>query len=139
MNGMVLSWNVDLYFYFPISTYPSLNRARDERDYVFCLSLQFRCHVIIAEVLILCDSFIEKVRQLIILYLRTAEFAIPRFRTNKYGKHSLTYLGPKLWNKLPSEIRTLPSLFSFKNCIRKLDLGVMIDDDNCSNCILCNS
>ena len=25
MNGMVLSWNVDLYFYFPISTYPSLN------------------------------------------------------------------------------------------------------------------
>ena len=71
--------------------------------------------------------------------LRTAEFAIPRFRTNKYGKHSLTYLGPKLWNKLPSEIRTLPSLFSFKNCIRKFDLGVMMDDDNCSNCILCNS
>ena len=71
--------------------------------------------------------------------LRTAEFAIPRFRTNKYGKHSLTYLGPKLWNKLLSEIRTLPSLFSFKNCIRKFDLGVMIDDDNCSNCILCNS
>ena len=35
MNGMVLSWNVDLYFYFPISTYPSLNRARDERDCVF--------------------------------------------------------------------------------------------------------
>ena len=70
MNGMVLSWNVDLYFYFPISTYPSLNRARDERDSVFCLSLQFRCHVIIAEVLILCDSFIEKVRQLIILYRR---------------------------------------------------------------------
>ena len=46
MNGMVLSWNVDLYFYFPISTYPSLNRARDERDCVFCLSLQFRCYVI---------------------------------------------------------------------------------------------
>ena len=46
MNGMVLSWNVDLYFYFPISTYPSLTRARDERDYVFCLSLQFRCYVI---------------------------------------------------------------------------------------------
>ena len=57
--------------------------------------------------------------------LRTAEFAIPRFRTNKYGKHSLTYLGPKLWNKLPSEIRTLPSLFRFKNCIRKFDLGVI--------------
>ena len=30
--------------------------------------------------------------------LRVAEFAIPRFKTRKYGKHSLTYLGPKLWN-----------------------------------------
>ena len=46
INGMVLSWNVDLYFYFPISTYPSLNRAREERDCVFCLSFQFRCYVI---------------------------------------------------------------------------------------------
>ena len=34
------------YFYFPITTYPSLNRSRDERDYVFRLSLQFRCYVI---------------------------------------------------------------------------------------------
>ena len=46
MNGMVLSLNVDLYFHFPISTYPSLNCARDKRDYVFCLSLHFRCYVI---------------------------------------------------------------------------------------------
>jgi len=50
------------------------------------------------------------------------EFTIPRFRTEKYGKHSFTYLGPKLCNKLPSEIRTLPSLLSFKNRIRKFDL-----------------
>ena len=32
MNGMVLSWDVDLYLYFPISTYPLLNRACDERS-----------------------------------------------------------------------------------------------------------
>ena len=68
--------------------------------------------------------------------LRVTEFAIPRFRTNKYGKHSLTYLGPKLWDKLPSEIRTLPSLFSFKSRIRKFDLSEMVEDDNFSNCIL---
>ena len=71
--------------------------------------------------------------------LRLAEFAILRFRTKKYGKHSLTYLGPKLWNKLPSKIRTLQSLFSFKNRIRKFNLSVMVEDDNCSNCILFNS
>ena len=33
-------------FSFPVSTYPSLNRACDERDYVFFLSLQFRCYMI---------------------------------------------------------------------------------------------
>ena len=38
--------------------------------------------------------------------LRVSEFAIPRFTTKKYGKHSLTYLGPKLWNGLPGEIRS---------------------------------
>ena len=71
--------------------------------------------------------------------LRVAEFAIPRLRTKKYGKHLFTYLGPKLWNKLQRETRTLPSLFSFKNRIRKFNLSVMIEDNNCSNCILCNS
>ena len=71
--------------------------------------------------------------------LRVTEFAILRFRTNKYGKHSLTYLGPKLWNKLPSETRSLPSLFSFKSRISKFDLSAMVEDDNCFNCIVCNS
>ena len=40
--------------------------------------------------------------------LRVAEFAIPGFKTKKYGKHSLTYLGPKLWNKPLREVRILP-------------------------------
>ena len=71
--------------------------------------------------------------------LRVAEIAIPRFKTRKYGKHSLTYLEPKLWNRLPGEIRTLPSLSSFKYRIHKCDLSPMVKDDNCSNCILCNS
>ena len=38
-----------------------------------------------------------------------AVFAIPRFKTKKYDKHSLTYLGPRLRNRLPGEIRTLPN------------------------------
>jgi len=33
-----------------------------------------------------------------------------------------------LWNKLPSEIRTLPSLFSFKSRIRKFDLSALVED-----------
>ena len=45
--------------------------------------------------------------------LRVAVFAIPRFKTKKYDKHSLTYLGPKLRNRLPGEIRTLPTSDEF--------------------------
>ena len=45
--------------------------------------------------------------------LRVAVFAIPRFKTTKYDKHSLTYLGPKLRNRLPGEIRTLPTSDEF--------------------------
>ena len=33
-------------FLFSNFNIPSLNRARDQRDCVFCLSLQFRCYVI---------------------------------------------------------------------------------------------
>ena len=42
MNGIIMECR----FIFLFSTYPLLNRSRDERDYVFCLSLQFRCCVI---------------------------------------------------------------------------------------------
>ena len=31
----------------------------------------------------------------------------PRFNTKRYGYNSLTYLGPKLWNMLPNECKTL--------------------------------
>ena len=71
--------------------------------------------------------------------LRVSEFVIPRFTTKKYGKHSLTYLGPKLWNGLPGEIRSQPSLGSFKHRIRKCDLSLIVDESNCLNLILCNS
>ena len=45
--------------------------------------------------------------------LRVAVFAILRFKTKKYDKHSPTYLGPKLRNRLPGEIRTLPTSDEF--------------------------
>ena len=51
--------------------------------------------------------------------LRAVEFAFPRFKTTKFGQHSLTHLGPKLWNRISGEVRTLPLLGSFTNRIRK--------------------
>ena len=37
--------------------------------------------------------------------LRVKEFCIPRFNFITYGKHSLRYLGPVLWAKIPCNIR----------------------------------
>lgn len=49
--------------------------------------------------------------------LRGADFHIPRFNTVTYGKHSLRYIGPLLWNRLSTNIKTSPSLQSFKKQI----------------------
>ena len=37
--------------------------------------------------------------------LRQTDFYLPNFNTVTYGKHSLRYLGPKLWSKLSSRDR----------------------------------
>ena len=49
--------------------------------------------------------------------LRGADFHIPRFNTVTYGKHSLRYIGPLLWNRLSTNIKTSPSLQCFKKQI----------------------
>ena len=70
--------------------------------------------------------------------LRVKEFTIPRFNSIHYGKHSLRYLGPVLWAKLPSRVRTLHSLESFKRAVRGLDLEMLMDDSGCV-CMACNA
>ena len=53
--------------------------------------------------------------------LRQADFSIPRYETVTYGKHSIRYLGPRLWTKLPKSIRDVKTLMSFKGKIRQLN------------------
>ena len=48
-------------------------------------------------------------------YLRETDFALPRFNTVAYGKHSLRYLGPKLWSNLSSKERLASNLKAFKS------------------------
>ena len=67
--------------------------------------------------------------------LRNTDFNIPRFRTVHYGKHSLRYFGPQLWNKLEQSDRENPNFKSFKNSIKSKDLSLLID--NCKNCDIC--
>ena len=68
--------------------------------------------------------------------LRNWVFKIPRFNTTGYGKHTIRYQGPYVWSKLSKELRTSPTLASFKTRIRKIDLSDLIDN-NSSYCKLC--
>jgi len=71
-------------------------------------------------------------------YLRKREFVLPRFSSVTYGKHSLRYQGPKLWNDLTPRIRNLPSMKQFKSVIRNEDLTVLTANvRDCRGCNLC--
>ena len=71
-------------------------------------------------------------------HLRKREFVQPRFSSVTYGKHSLRYLGPRLWNDLTPRIRNLPSLKQFKSVIRNQDLtAIAANVSDCQGCNLC--
>ena len=70
--------------------------------------------------------------------LRVKEFTIPRFNSIHYGKHSLRYLGPVLWAKLRSHVRSLYSLAGFKRAVGGLDLEMLMDDSGCA-CLVCDA
>ena len=54
-------------------------------------------------------------------------------------KHSLRYLGPRLWRKFPPDLTSAKALNIFKlSRIRKNDVSSMIDD-GCKGCFLCSS
>ena len=40
------------------------------------------------------------------------------FKQIKYGKISIKVLAPKLWNSLPNEAKSLPTLEAFKNFMK---------------------
>ena len=46
-----------------------------------------------------------------------------------YGKHSIRYFGPVLWNRLHNMVKQSPSLQSFKNVIRNLDISGILENN----------
>ena len=58
--------------------------------------------------------------------LRNPDFHRPRFNTVEYGKHSIRYLGPRIWSILSQADRESLSLESFKKTIRKKNLEDLI-------------
>ena len=81
----------------------------------------------------ICDMFLTNSHA---YNLRHKDFYQPSFNTVTHGKHSIRYLGPRLWSKIPSKDRSAASLKQFKTRIRSLDLSSILD--GCSGCYLCN-
>ena len=45
----------------------------------------------------------------------THSHVIPHVNTTRYGLHSLSYYGSKLWNSLPNTTRSLPTVMKLSN------------------------
>ena len=82
----------------------------------------------------ICDMFLTNSHT---YNLRQKDFYQPSFNTVAHGKHSIRYLGPRLWSEIPSKDRSAASLKQFKTRIHSLDLSNILD--GCSSCYLCNS
>ena len=70
--------------------------------------------------------------------LRNADFELPRFKSIRYGKHSVRYFGPYLWSRLEKHERENINLKSFITNIRKKDLESLLEE-GCKNCGLCSN
>ena len=48
-----------------------------------------------------------------------SEFSVPNLKSTFHGTESLSYLGSKIWDLVPKELKELSSLSAFKKAIKK--------------------
>ena len=53
----------------------------------------------------------------------TFNFKIPNARTEPY-RNSFAFTGAKIWNELPEDFKTAPSLNAFKRKIKSYNFGI---------------
>ena len=63
--------------------------------------------------------------------LCNVDFAIPCYNTITYGKHSMRFLGPKIWTQLDKKEKEIRTLEQFKRTNRIKDLRSLIEGDKC--------
>ena len=81
----------------------------------------------------LSPNFLENIftRQNLSINLRNqSDFKSRKIVKPLHGNESLSWLGPKIWNKTPLEIRNLDNLNEFKRQIRKIKFSTC----PCRNC-----
>ena len=58
----------------------------------------------------------------------------PPFNTVQFGKRSIGYQGPSIWNTLPVAVKSSPDMIMFKTELRKSNC---LDNCECGNCMSC--
>ena len=61
---------------------------------------------------------------------RPNNILIPKIKAYTYGENSLNFVGPKIWNSLPENVKGAKSLFCFKKLLKSWN------GENCS-CRMC--
>ena len=51
----------------------------------------------------------------------TSEYIFPPIHSVYYGRESASYLGPKLWELIPTVIQQIDTLSGFKKAIKKME------------------
>ena len=80
-----------------------------------------------------CNMFFQQDRH----YNLRSDFPVPRYKTVKYGKHSIRYLGPHIWGKISQELRSKTSLQAFRKGVRALNASGLLDGT--CGCCACSS
>ena len=62
------------------------------------------------------------------------KLVLPTFNTIQYGKKSIRYQGPSLWNSLPSDVKCFQEFNNFKTALRN---SKCLNRCNCTLCVLC--
>ena len=65
-----------------------------------------------------CKMFFRLKNKFIIIYELT-DFKIPHVKTANYGLESIRFLGPKIWESVPNDLKRKDSVSSFKTAIKK--------------------
>ena len=62
------------------------------------------------------------------------KLVLPSFNTIQFGKRSIRYQGPSLWNSLPSDIKCFQEFDAFKSALKNSNC---LNSCNCTACVLC--
>ena len=89
-------------------------------DYLWYIYKTSKCLHFFASSLHNCGSTIQTTRKSVLKY----------FKKTKMGQNSISYIGPKVWNKLPSQCKLEKNPNNFKHKIKEFFKNIQHENDD---------